>query len=231
MKICFIYVLRDPRDSSIRYVGKTINPDKRLKGHIWESSKTNTHKANWIKSLLSIGLKPTIKVIEECSDNEWEEKEKYYIALYKEQYGKLLTNGTSGGEGGITKPGMKHTAESKKKMSLIKKGKRPSIETCKKMSESNARHFLNKTHSQETKKKMSIARSGVFHSAEAKQKISLATSGENNPSAKDWILRSPTGEMIKIKSLNSWCLENNLTASKIHYATRKNRTDQWTIIP
>jgi predicted GIY-YIG superfamily endonuclease len=49
----YIYTLSDSF-GNIRYVGKTDNPIKRLKTHIYESKKLKkTHKHNWILSLLN----------------------------------------------------------------------------------------------------------------------------------------------------------------------------------
>jgi hypothetical protein len=56
--------------------------DERLKDHIWHVNTGGaTRKNNWIKSLKKKGLFPIISLIEEVHDDEWEEKEKYYIAL------------------------------------------------------------------------------------------------------------------------------------------------------
>jgi hypothetical protein len=58
---------------------------------------------------------------------------------------------------------------------------------------------------------------------------SKAQSGQANGNAKIWKLRSPSGDLIEIKSLKTWCKENNITIAKIHHNTKKNRIDDWTI--
>ncbi len=58
------YVLEDPRNSEIRYVGITNNPENRLRNHIYEAKKYNrNHKERWIVSLLRRNLKPTMRIL------------------------------------------------------------------------------------------------------------------------------------------------------------------------
>lgn len=100
MRTIFIYKLIDPITNEIRYVGKTINLLKRLQTHI-ARSKTNTyHSARWIKSLLDKGVKPVIEIIEECNENNWSEREIYWIKYYRDKFD--LTNILDGGNGGAT---------------------------------------------------------------------------------------------------------------------------------
>lgn len=116
-----IYVLKDPRNDQIRYVGVTTQKlSQRLSQHI-NAAKNNEqrHVCKWIKSLLKIDLKPIIEQIDEVSDNNWEKWEIYYIAHYKE-IGCNLTNIDKGGKGVITaekrsKSSMERTAEAHKK--------------------------------------------------------------------------------------------------------------------
>ncbi len=76
-------------------------------------------------------------------------------------------NLTRGGEG---VSGLKHTLESRQKMSLAKKGK-PST-------------FTGNKHSEETKRVMSQKALGRRLSQSARLKVSLATTGEKNPRSK-----------------------------------------------
>jgi hypothetical protein len=103
MKNIYIYGLIDPRyPKIIRYVGKTKNKlNKRLTDHINEArrSKSNNYKLNWIRSLLFEKIKPIITILEAVTENNWQEKEKYWIHKYKN---KNLTNTLEGGySGGI----------------------------------------------------------------------------------------------------------------------------------
>lgn len=115
-----IYGLSDPRTSELRYVGRTKRKlNVRLQQHLQPAYlKPNTHKNAWVKSLLSDGIKPEIFEIETTEDFEAEE---FWIAYFK-SLGCNLTNGTKGGEG--WKAGMKHSEESRKRISLSHLGKK-----------------------------------------------------------------------------------------------------------
>ena len=121
MKKILIYALYD-EDGEPRYVGKTSQYLKqRLYAHINESKSKkykNNHKNNWIKSMISNGLNPTIKVIDVVPEQDWELWEKYWISEYK-KLGYKMTNSTLGGLGGSGYP---HTESSKKKMRHAKLG-------------------------------------------------------------------------------------------------------------
>ena len=83
----FIYTLNHPTTNEIKYVGKTNNPKRRLYHHIEESKRKNgfknRHVINWINHLLLEKLKPTMNIIEICNEDNWEEREKYWIKYYK----------------------------------------------------------------------------------------------------------------------------------------------------
>jgi len=84
----------------VRYVGKTTNVERRFSSHISRSKRSKHHAANWIRSLLNLSLKPIIEIVEICDNNNWEQREKYWISYYRQFYD--LTNTTDGGEGGAT---------------------------------------------------------------------------------------------------------------------------------
>ena len=99
-EIAYIYALIDPRNNEVRYIGKTIHPKKRLSHHISECKRNNVlhYRSNWIKKLLSLDMKPLLKILKICSLSEFEEYEKYYIKFYK---GSRLTNSDETGQGNI----------------------------------------------------------------------------------------------------------------------------------
>jgi len=130
----FIYTLEFPV-GNIRYVGKSNNPNKRLKNHIKEAKMRNkNHKDKWINSLSEA---PIVKVIEEVSVMNWEIKEKYWIKYYKDN-GYNLVNGTDEGEGSNGFLGKTHTIETKVKLARLRKGKKQSQETKDKVSGENS---------------------------------------------------------------------------------------------
>jgi len=92
----YIYALIDPITKQPRYVGKTDNLSRRLATHL--KDRSHCHRAHWIQSLLSQGLKPTLLVIESIpSDQGWQERERFWISHYR-NLGCTLTNNTDGGD-------------------------------------------------------------------------------------------------------------------------------------
>ncbi len=92
-----IYALVDPRTGAIRYIGITSKILKRrLSAHIAVAKAgEQTHRAAWIRNLLSQALTPAIVLLQETDDVA---REAYWIAEYRAM-GADLTNGTAGGEG------------------------------------------------------------------------------------------------------------------------------------
>ena len=85
----YIYTLSHPITNEVRYVGKTINVLRRFKQHLHD--KRHSHKASWIRSLKSEGLKPIMTILETCTDN-WQEREIFWISQFDN-----LTNHSLGG--------------------------------------------------------------------------------------------------------------------------------------
>lgn len=91
----YIYALRDPTNSYVRYVGKTNNPERRLKAHIQRSKTSRLHSSNWIRNVLKNGLFPMMDILEICNEQDWEAREIFWIAYYRDLYD--LTNILDGG--------------------------------------------------------------------------------------------------------------------------------------
>ena len=104
MKTMYIYSLSDPVTEEVKYVGKTVDPLNRFWGHIHEAKRRkkgkNEKKAEWIRELLSNGLRPKLNIIEEIPTEIWEEKEIYWIAEFIKK-GHNLLNVTKGGKCGV----------------------------------------------------------------------------------------------------------------------------------
>lgn len=94
MKNIKIYKLLDPTTNEIRYIGKTKNLlSTRYNSHMHKARQGNgLHVYCWINELLKNNLKPIIELVEECFENNWEEREKYWIS-----YCPNLTNISKGG--------------------------------------------------------------------------------------------------------------------------------------
>jgi group I intron endonuclease len=95
----YIYILKHPETFEVKYVGKTNNTKRRFAQHKSKKclEKTGSKKlASWVLKLISNNLLPIMEIIEECEDN-WAEREKYWIAYYFNT--NLLCNLSEGGEG------------------------------------------------------------------------------------------------------------------------------------
>src|SRR5258708_6389227 len=96
----FIYGLRDPHTGEIRYVGKANDPQRRLTYHLCDSQLApKTHRNHWLRSLKSLGLKPSLVILETLAPcDDWKAAEQRWIASFLRD-GVKLTNGTAGGDG------------------------------------------------------------------------------------------------------------------------------------
>jgi len=156
----FIYGLVDPVSGFIRYIGKSDNPEHRLKSHIDNRNYSNTHKNNWIKSLISKGVRPTMEIIDEVPYENWIAREIETITLFKSA-GANLVNGTLGGEG------VTQTPEIRKKISESNKGRKGSCGN------------KGKTQSIEARAKMRLAKLGRKHTPEHIEKCAALKRGKS----------------------------------------------------
>jgi len=117
MDTTFIYALCEPDTGEVRYIGKSDSPRKRFRDHLLDD--TQTHKTHWIQSILSRGLKPKLKIIDEVNAQEWPAIEAAYIQFFEES-GARLVNSSPGGEHVV------HTKEVCAKISASKIGWSPS---------------------------------------------------------------------------------------------------------
>lgn len=151
----YIYILIDPRDNRIRYVGQTSNIKLRYQKHCKRQQQKN-HRGNWLSLLHSLDLKPIMEVIEECSESVWADRETYWIKYYRE-LGCDLVNATDGGEGIPN----------------------PSVETRSKMS------YAHKHRSKEHRLKIrEIFLGNAFACGKRTEEYRLKRSGEGNPAVK-----------------------------------------------
>lgn len=150
----FIYGLIDPSDGVVRYVGKSYTGMVRPKTHLMPSRLAErSHKAHWIRSVLSLGRRPAIVILEELEQPEGlNEAECFYIS-YLNWLGCRLTNATIGGDGA---PGHRASAETRAKMSAVRKGRTQSPEHLAARSAALKGHAV----SDETRQKIANAHKG-----------------------------------------------------------------------
>jgi AP2 domain len=163
----FIYGLADPRNTAIRYVGKSIRPRQRYNSHLHANHlKANSRKNIWLRELLKLGLKPELVMLDTTDDSTWEAEEKKWIARLRSIPGyPRLTNIADGGQGHhnvVSEEERQRRAQARigvpmppgtgAKISAANKGKVKTPDARKKMSEGQKRRWANA--SEEDKKKM-----------------------------------------------------------------------------
>lgn len=164
MDSIFIYLLRDPRDERVRYVGKTNNPKKRKVTHFSQSMLAHgAAKTRWVLELRSLGLRPIFEIIETCTKETWRERERYWIA----HYGGIreLFNARLGGE--LVPP---RTSESYRVMAEKRRGIPRPASVGQKVSAALRGHVV----TEETRQKLREANKRQFSSPENRARHSEA---------------------------------------------------------
>lgn len=88
MSDLIIYGLRCPKTHYYKYIGKSSSGLVRPKTHLVLSHNNSVRL--WIEELREEGLCPLIDVIEECSEDNLLEREKFWIAYYHESVYPLM---------------------------------------------------------------------------------------------------------------------------------------------
>ena len=126
MAQAFIYALMDPRTEEVRYVGKAVEPLRRLSQHL--NHPTNLGMAMWFTEMEWDGVEPTLIPLEQTK--HWQDRERFWVA-YMWQRGEQLLNRTPGGDG---VEGPKST-EWRKHIGDAQRGKKKAPEHAKRISE------------------------------------------------------------------------------------------------
>lgn len=79
-KVC-IYGLIDPRDNKIKYIGQTIDLERRYKQHC--SVYGNSSKDQWVLELINSGFKPALVHLETVQSIDANPREQWWIELLK----------------------------------------------------------------------------------------------------------------------------------------------------
>lgn len=175
-----IYALFDPRhEDIIMYIGKTKQPvDTRLMQHINESELgRGSRKGEWIRSILSEGVRPSIKVLVETTEDGWRLHERLQIESHLAS-GHPLSNSTTGGEGGKV-----ISDETKKKMSAALIGNQRTLGYKHKEQAKIKLSLFNtgKKLSEEHKEKLRVAHKGKVISQAQRDKVSANMKGKKQP--------------------------------------------------
>lgn len=162
-----IYSLADPLTGQIRYVGITIcSIKKRFGEHISRAKgQGRTHRDCWIKSLLAKGLLPIIAALEQGIGDQWQDRERHWIAELRKT--NDLVNLTDGGEG---TPGFKMPRDAVEKIAAMKRGT--------KYPPGRKSAMFGKHHSPQAVEKIRLAGTGRHHTEESRKKVSRAKMGK-----------------------------------------------------
>lgn len=184
----FIYALHDPRDWSIRYVGKADDPERRMLAHSLDRNKRGIRSL--IEELKIVGLSLQLSILQRCPQSEWQFWEMFWIATTRNS-GADLFNIMPGGNQpfltgddykriGFSQRGKKHSSEHVAKSSAIAmKGKHHTLKTRIAMSVSRKGH---KSYERTEKHRNAVAArsKGRKHTPEACAKMSASRMGRKN---------------------------------------------------
>lgn len=92
-----IYALICPLDGNVKYVGKSNNPEKRLKDHCLDFRCMDLHKANWIRLLRSKKEKPILIILDEVRIWDWQFWEEFWCSYFKSLGYKLFNKRSRNG--------------------------------------------------------------------------------------------------------------------------------------
>lgn len=207
----YIYSLNCPITNEPKYIGQTMRKlTVRLTAHVASSKRERNKRTNWIASLTSIGIRPSIELIDTVPVSELSFWEMHYISLYK-SWGIELKNSTGGGESiytpsqevknkiGAANKGRVCSPETRKKISIAGKGQKRSEASRKNYSAGQIgnKKWLGKKHTAKTKLLMSEKNKGRPMTLETKLRLRLANIGRVGWNKKHFT----NTELEKIKSL------------------------------
>lgn len=96
-KVSYIYYLSDPISGFPVYIGKTDNPQRRLKGHVYDCKRKKGKVQRWILNLIEHGRYPEMQVVRCIDHSRWQQEEIKTIAIFKEKF-ELLNISKGGNE-------------------------------------------------------------------------------------------------------------------------------------
>lgn len=155
------------------YIGQSIDINKR-----WSEHKLNSQSEDTVvyRAMRKYGLDNFLfEVLEECHVNELDEREIYYIDLYKSYIHAENSNGYNMTLGGGGSRGLKLSKEARRKLSIARTGTTYSEEVKRKLSEAKRgakNSFYGKSHTEASIRKISEAKKGGKH-PKAKKVICL----------------------------------------------------------
>lgn len=165
----YIYAIHDPRDWTIRYVGKSDNPTARLRAHV-QKARSMERIRRLMSELEGLGLKLGLSILQTCSRSDWQKWERFWIATVRDSGADLLNIGPGGN--GPVKVGAR-SVETRARISAALKGHGHSSATLAKIRAT----LKGRTISPEWRAKISTGSKGIPKSPEAITKSGAARKG------------------------------------------------------
>lgn len=125
-----VYAIHDPSEVSQRvYIGITTRLTRRLVEHLLPGElRKQTIKSRWLASVIKRGTRPEMVTLEIVpAGGDYVEAEQFWIASFR-SIGMSLANQNDGGDGSF---GLRHTEETRRKISIASTGNRISEEAQK----------------------------------------------------------------------------------------------------
>ena len=85
-----IYGLRCPKTDDYRYIGKSSSGLHRANAHLTYSHNESVN--HWVAELREQGLCPLVDILEECSEEDLQLKERFWIQFYADKGCKLMNS-------------------------------------------------------------------------------------------------------------------------------------------
>jgi hypothetical protein len=90
----YIYALRDPLTNRVRYIGRSINPEQRLREHQCFGRRSfglsGDNLYGWLKFLSQMGQMPRMMILERVNFRDGQDAEREWINYYSRMGAQLF---------------------------------------------------------------------------------------------------------------------------------------------
>lgn len=194
--MCHVYKIKNKLTNKV-YIGiSKICYKQRWKKHCYNYKYNNKYKNIILYSSMRKHGPENFEIDLLCRASSWERAkilERYYIRFYRSFIGYAKSQGYNMTQGGDGTAGYKFTEYQLKKRSE----KKLTNEHKRKIKENNARYWLGKNHSEETKEKIRQKRKNQVINDETRKKHSMRWVGKKNPKAKAVLIGDMKFDTVK----------------------------------
>lgn len=118
-----IYALHSLQDPYSIYIGKSVEPEKRLWSHLNYGPRKNERLGRWLKKHLALGEQVVMEMLDVVPDDEWADAEDFWIESFR-MMGARLLNTQKGGQQRYRKNPDRMPEKTRMKISASLKGRR-----------------------------------------------------------------------------------------------------------